>query len=63
MPYVETVMLTVHLAQDEVRSGWDYLKSHPTCFAQDEISSSWLSRADVIDQDDPSWTSLELDFF
>ena len=43
-------------------SGRDYLKSRPTCFAQDEISLSWLSRANVIDQDDPSWMSLELDF-
>ena len=41
----------------------DDLKSPPTCFALDEISPSRLSRADVIDQDDPSWTSLELEFF
>ena len=43
MPYVETVMLIVHLAQDEIISN--------------------LVLPDVIDQDDPSWTSLELDFF
>ena len=46
-----------------VCSGRDNLKSRPTCFALDEMSLSRLSRADVIDQDDPSWTSLELDFF
>ena len=27
------------------------------------MSLSRLSQVDVIDQDDPSWTSLELDFF
>ena len=39
--------------------GRDYLKPRPTCFTQDEFSSSGLSRAEVKDQDDPSWTSLE----
>ena len=33
--------------QDEIISN-----SRPTCFAQDEISSSWLSRTDTIDKDD-----------
>ena len=42
-------------AQDEIISN---LKSRPTCFAQDEFSSSGLSQAKVKDQDDPSWTSL-----
>ena len=41
----------------------DDLKSRPTCFTLDEISPSRLSQADVIDQDDPSWTSLDLEFF
>ena len=65
MPYEQTVQL----AQDEVLlrtrfcSGRDDLKSCPTCFTLDEISPSRLSRADVIDQDDLSWTNLELDFF
>ena len=35
MPYVETVMLIVQFAQDEIISN-----SRPPCFAQDEISSS-----------------------
>ena len=46
-----------------VCSGRDNLKSRPTYFALDEMSLSRLSQVDVIDQDDPSWTSLELDFF
>ena len=33
--------------QDEIISN-----SHPPCFAQDEISSSWLSWTDTIDKDD-----------
>ena len=32
--------------QDEIISN-----SRPTCFAQDEISSSWLSQTDIIDKD------------
>ena len=58
MPYVETVMLTVQFAQDEIIWNLVLIVSLKTIF-----SSSWLSRTDIIDQDDPSWMSLEFDFF
>ena len=65
MPYEQTVQFSQEevLLRTRFCSGRDDLKSSPTCFALDEISPSRLSQADVNDQEDPSWTSLELDFF
>ena len=65
MPYEQIVQFSHEevLLRTRFCSGRDDLKSSPTCFALDEISPSKLSQTDVIDQDDPSWMSLELDFF
>ena len=56
--HVKTVVLIVQSAQDEIISNLIL-----PVLLMDEISLSWLSQAAVIDQDDPLWTSLELELF
>ena len=56
--HVKTVVLIVQSAQDEIISNLVL-----PVLLMDEISLSWLSRAVVVDQDDPLWTSLELELF
>ena len=57
--HVKTVVLVVHyLLRTRLSLSSSYLFCSWTRF-----SSPWISWAAVIDQDDPLWTSLELNFF
>ena len=56
--YVKTVVLIVQSAKDKIISNLIL-----PVLLMDEISLSWLSQAAVIDQDNPLWTSLELELF